>query len=498
MIYTMVIVDDEKYGRESLINIVDWGEYEINIVALAESGEEGEKIISELRPDIVLTDICMKKMSGLDMIKRLSEKGIDSNFIVVTAYSEFEYVKTALEYKVVRYLLKPIKRDELLTALEIAKSEIQKKYSYSLLKEILRGEHMIKSFTETQGEMPMKSRGYYIVLNPVPVMNVENKAQYYEVLNSRTDENYISFTEEGIILISGEDEDKVLLRIAKFKENFGDDVFVGISNLCDTYVNLSVQMYQAARFSFYYDPKTSDESIMSFCDIPSDDKNSSKELLKDELKAIVDAVCKCDNTLLKNEVLAARDKIMQMHPNPIRVESWYERIVFRYKELIERYDISQSDIIQSFDERKFMKASPECFRKDVLFNLIYDVGKKISESIMGYQIKAQNKNINDIINYIDEHFTEDISLVQLSGMFYIKESYLSMLFKRKTGKNYIQYISEKRMEEAKKLLVDLTLPVYDVADKVGYTDAKYFSQLFKKITGELPKEYRNRIMGKKD
>lgn len=61
MIYTMVIVDDEKYGRESLINIVDWEEHEINIVALAESGEEGERIISELKPDIVLTDICMKK-----------------------------------------------------------------------------------------------------------------------------------------------------------------------------------------------------------------------------------------------------------------------------------------------------------------------------------------------------------------------------------------------------------------------------------------------------
>ena len=131
-----------------------------------------------------------------------------------------------------------------------------------------------------------------------------------------------------------------------------------------------------------------------------------------------------------------------------------------------------------------------------MFNNIFNIGTKISEHIMGYQIKAQNKNINEVISYVDEHFTEDISLVQLSGMFYIKESWLSMLFKRKTGKNYLQYISEKRMEEAKKLLVDLTLPIYDVADKVGYTDAKYFSQLFKKITGELPKEYRNRIMGK--
>ena len=133
MIYTMVIVDDEKYGRESLINIVDWEEHEINIVALAESGEEGERIISELKPDIVLTDICMKKMSGLDMINRLKQKGIDSSFIVVTAYSQFEYVKTALEYNVVRYLLKPIKRDELLAALETAKGEIRKKYNYAIL-----------------------------------------------------------------------------------------------------------------------------------------------------------------------------------------------------------------------------------------------------------------------------------------------------------------------------------------------------------------------------
>ena len=135
MIYTMVIVDDEKYGRESLINIVDWEEHEINIVALVpESGEEGERIISELKPDIVLTDICMKKMSGLDMINRLKQKGIDSSFIVVTAYSQFEYVKTALEYNVARYLLKPIKRDELLAAPETAKGEIRKKYNYSLFK----------------------------------------------------------------------------------------------------------------------------------------------------------------------------------------------------------------------------------------------------------------------------------------------------------------------------------------------------------------------------
>lgn len=496
MIYTMVIVDDEKYGRESLINIVDWEEHEINIVALSESGEEGERIISELKPDIVLTDICMKKMSGLDMINRLKQKGIDSSFIVVTAYSQFEYVKTALEYNVVRYLLKPIKRDELLAALETAKGEIRKKYNYSLLKEILSDEHRFKSFGETSGEMPPESRGYYIVLSRSPITNAENKARYYEILKNRTDENYILFTDEGIMMISGEDTTAVLSRVDRLGEVFGGEVFVGISNICDTYVNLSIQMYQAARFSFYYDPKVGDENKMFFSDIPTDNKNSAKELLKDEFKAITDAVCKCDNALLKAEVNAALDKITKTRPIPIRIESWYERLVVRYKEIMESYDISQSDIIRDFDERKFMKASPECFKKDTLFKLIFNIGTKISEHIMGYQIKAQNKNINEVISYVDEHFTEDISLVQLSGMFYIKESWLSMLFKRKTGKNYLQYISEKRMEEAKKLLVDLTLPIYDVADRVGYTDAKYFSQLFKKITGELPKEYRNRIMGK--
>ena len=494
MIYTMVVVDDEKYSRDSIVNIVDWNSYEIRIVGIASSGEEGEKIITSLRPDIVITDIRMKRMSGIEMIQRLRANGNESFFVIISAYEQFDYAKQAMEIDVVNYLIKPIKKAELMKTIQKIKGEIQRKINYGNFHDLLYSEHQIKEFETNRASLPKADwRGYYIIINSCCISGVEDKIKVFDILKARNNCEYISFVDDGIVFISAEKVENVLGRIENLKSEMGDNrIFVGISNICADYVNLNLQMYQAARYSFY--AKTSGEKF--FCDIKNGDDREIKKKLNHEAEKIISTIQKCDRIQLSCELCAFKEYIQREQPNPVRIEMLYDKIVNKLNELMENCGISMLDIVESVDEHDFMNKSGNCFRIDILFPLIERIAVKIINRIIEYRQKTENSNIDEIIKYIDEHFTDDITLMLLSKKFYIKQSYLSGLFKKKTGMNYLQYLTEKRIEKAKILLVNTNMAVYEIALETGYSDPKYFSQLFRRLTGETPQKYRNRILGR--
>ena len=115
---TILIVDDEKITREGISQLIDWQQYGFKVIGLAENGKVGLEMTRKLLPDLIITDIKMPEMTGLEMIEILRQENIRSEFIILSGYSDFEYAKKAIKTGVISYILKPIDEDELIESLK--------------------------------------------------------------------------------------------------------------------------------------------------------------------------------------------------------------------------------------------------------------------------------------------------------------------------------------------------------------------------------------------
>lgn len=139
-----IIVEDEIFLRKGLINSIDWLSKDCYIVGEAENGEEGLNLISQLSPDLVISDIKIPVFSGLEMLKKAKEKGLDFEIILLTSYSDFEFAKTGIELEVVEYLLKPLDEELLYIALDKVKKKIEDKKIINLYEKNLKDIDVIK------------------------------------------------------------------------------------------------------------------------------------------------------------------------------------------------------------------------------------------------------------------------------------------------------------------------------------------------------------------
>ncbi len=529
----VVIADDENKICQLLQVIVDWNALGFEIVAVAHNGLEALEHVRNYAPDVVLTDIQMPECSGLELLHRIREEKHDIDILIISGYREFEYARRALQDGVEDYLLKPIKRAELEASLKsiaarrqqrsTAREEIQTiqktleqsvdKLHRSLIHEIADGRIAHLSCEKLNTEYRCGFSGQELQFASIKVYMTESIQEKTEEVIGRKlfstvqsglrnagvtacCENLSAFEILALIeLRPGQDLEQIFYRlIYAIKDFMGRmtpaQVAIGLERVRnDALHEAAVRCRLAAqdqilcgteRIIRYEEPEYELESALFVND------RTAQEIRRG--LTTLDAV----------GVSALADQIMaQMRTGlrPVQSGANVRRVM---EALLQQIASSGRTLDPSGETNTFFEEYEHrldlCGRWDDYRNFFGELAVNLIRMLDQQRLQRENKPIAQAKRLIQENFREALSLEQISSELGLSPTYFSSMFKKETGVTVTQYITNVRMEEAKRLLVKTNEPIGQIAEQVGYRDEKYFSRIFKSTVGLKAGEYR-RIYG---
>lgn len=505
----IVVIEDEIRIREGICKLIKKINPEYVIAGQADNGKVGLEIILNEKPDLVITDIKMPIMDGLDMLKRLQEKKRGTKTIVLSAYSEFEYAQQAILLGVSEFLIKPISVDALTQAL----SRIEKQYEYenktnpdilnsleSIFKGILFGgidvDNNLLGYLEGKFNLYSDTTFAQIYLyfgKDSNRLKKETNKEMVQVLNKINQlEFHIINTPDNkgeIIVVHGFDTEgrlvdvlyKTIVGFRKYKQNtnlnIGWSVLEGVKNLKPVNDELfqSMEWGIALGNDLVIDPSKLDAiHTMPSC-YPIKVEN--------DIKASLCAYDFQKSQYLINEFIAYyRDKIYE----PKEIKADYIRFIWAITNIskqigiIDYEKLNTQRVIENINDAK----QYPCLEKEL--QAVFDLVKTLVNTME----LTTSLTVNRAKSLIHEFYHTGISVDEIANKLNITPEYLSTLFRDKTGTNFTTYLRNYRINKAKELLIGTQLKLYEVAEKVGYSDPKYFSRVFRKCIGQLSAEYR--------
>ncbi|MGE5679087.1 MAG: response regulator transcription factor, partial [Pseudomonadota bacterium] len=528
--FKVLIVDDEAIIRKGLKNIIDWKSLDCEICGEASDGIEGIRLIRELYPHIIITDINMPEIDGLKMIREVKQQLPLSKIIILTGYRDFEYIQEAIRLGAFDYVLKPSKIEDLTNILKKAVSELQcgcmleeelinlRKHFESkipVLRQKLLYDIMFRINTK-QEEMLEELNIYGLSVDEFSIMAVETDEDGQESLKSQYEKHLYQF---GIINTFQEMlgasftiadvpiNNRTILFLIQPKEADGGDIFASlykdavslqelVKNCFSFTVTISIstkgkgamqlsdkakEALEALDYKFYmgkntvilYDDlksfyKTTDFSILENYErslvqkVKSGNGESVSQVLKDIIKCINE--CKLEKESIKKFYWNA---ISMIYALPTAIKADEESINSR----------GITDIYAALDQ---------CHSTIEMNTILSELSLSIANRINSYNRKTINSTLQKAMDYIKQNYNEAITLNEVAEHTYVSIYYLSRMFTKELGKNYVDYLNEVRIEKAKEYLKDSCYKTYEIAELVGIKDAHYFSKIFKKYTGVTP------------
>lgn len=527
------LVEDEFVVREGIKRNVDWQANGYEFCGEAGDGELAFPMIQKLQPDIVITDIRMPFMDGLELSRLIKKEFPWMEIVILTGFEEFEYAKEAISLGVAKYLLKPISGDELLKEIsDIAEKiedkkkerEIREKYAQEmeenvqkekkeLFQHLVTGSKSMPELLEMAEKMKidLSALWYNIVLikvqsaNHLPeeyskrMISIEKKLKYL------LDEPYIiSFDRnlEGKALLFKADSIEELEAMQKKHiaglqgELDGDDryrYFGGIGKPVNRLRELPTS-FESASHAFAKRYLIKENCIL--------DSNAMEQNLPEEAEFDIhnidlkelqsDRVREFLKLGNKEEVVYFVDEFFKKQgSNAMNSTIFRQYIVmdvyFCVAAFLEELQIGREEIA-SFDVNVQMLQSRENALEYVT---------RIMETAMELREKSASNRYGSVVEqvkkYIEEHYVEEeLSLNLLASYVNFSPNHLSMIFSQQTGQTFIKYLTDYRMSKAKELLRSTGKRSSEISLEVGYKDPHYFSYLFKKTQGVTPTQYRGR------
>lgn len=526
----VLIADDEKKIGLLVKNLVQWEELGLEFLGIVQDGLEAYEIIMKKAPDIVITDIRMPSLSGLEMIEKVTEAGLSVHFIVISGYRYFEYAQTALKYGVRDYLLKPIDEDELNKILakvceDEKKNRGLQKHVKALeanlqnSKHILHRELMERAFehqkVQNMDTVEKEREDLGIGLFQAVGIKVDR-----EILDSRNEEqenlicsklaemvndslkpavlDLVISIRKGmwiLVLMNFTDESRKMVRenltnfFYKTKNYIGGfenyEVTMGISPETRAFsqINMILEMAgEAVRCRIF---EGSGISISSY----SENRNRSvkgQEIIEkysDEMEKYIQ-IFQCDK--LSRLI---RDMFYEADQNQIMACEYYQMIqslgILYCQKISNLFHQNMEEFLLLWKENIESLNTVSAMKRYVIEKI-----KKHLSALEKHQTELERKPILDTIEYVKNNYGQKILLEEMAEKIGFNPNYFSEVFKKETGKNFSTYLLEVRMDAAKDFLRNNSETIYKIASKVGYKDSKYFSQQFTKVVGIKPTEYR--------
>ncbi|WP_163192952.1 response regulator transcription factor [Clostridium thermarum] len=508
----VLIVDDEPFVREGLKLIIPWEEYGFSICGEGIDGKDGLDKILSLDPDLVLMDIKMPGMYGIEVVKSARDNGHLGKYIMLTGYSDFEYARTSIILGVSDYILKPIDEDELIAAIKKVRSVIENENDIKrhirnseqilrqeVLKDIITGEEK-QSVDDTRlkdSNIDMNFNSFQVAIVQYSEIKTEtsNKELFEtvrELLETEDNVELTFFENKAMLLLKGTDATKSLLILEKLHKRLSGrlktNIIITLGRTVENKEDI-VNSYKDAKeligTMFFY----SGTRILAWDQMKDEVGIDSAEEPTGELSKYVEEIY----TYLE---INDSDRIAEVFRNfelylkrskfsPEKVKGLYidifvelkERVLANYTQLAGSMPSNEEVISIIYEKENFQELM------DYIEELVSSISGKICNT-------SSDNVVRRVINYMEKNYNKPLRLEALAELFNYNSAYLGKIFRSYTGENFNSYLDRIRIDNAKELLTQKDLKIYEVSERVGFKNKDYFFSKFKKYVGVSPKEYK--------
>lgn len=527
--YQILLVDDEALIREGVSENVKWEQYGFQLVGTCENGKDALHFIENNPVDVVLTDICMPYMDGMELCERLSADYPKIKIILLSGYDEFDYAKRAISYGVKEYLLKPVTSEELGVSLDRLRKEMDHKRKdereLSLMKtahhrgqQLLRSDMLLGlmngSRTEEESQKDLKELGIHLeaAVYRIGIMQIDMYAEPRKLSSEKKEDRalmaFVAYNiSEEIVgkykageVCQGKDQrifflfhsnnrlgfDDTVERVLKeiienVNENMQLAVSVGLGSVIYKMKEISLSC-EGAEEALEYRYALGSNQVLGIDTIRKEKGIADTDFLLERIRLHMK---ENEERKLENDFRVLEDVLREYYYDRKNIEVIFRKIAETTEDLCRLSEMDEENRKEEILQEVYAAGELEG-AVTILLNYCIE----IAERLEGQKNIGGKKYVILANDYIEKHYSDSsLNLNTLCAYLNISTSRFSSIFKQVTKMTFMDVLIQTRMKKAKELLENTDLKNYEIAERVGFNDPHYFSVVFKKMTGKSPTEY---------
>lgn len=524
---TMILVDDEPIILKGLLETYDWERMGFRVVGAAKNGEAALAMIEEKQPDVVLTDVRMKKMDGLTLIEKSRQAGWKTSFVVISAYRDFEYAQKACQNGALSYLVKPIDEEELeRTMSEVYELCTEKKYkdkNYSIWERLLLedkdnflnqmvGKYIdggisfgqMKEFFASLSRSDVLNHYFAVVAVGIDITERVVNQKEFEMkqylmdtqLYKKLKEHHTVWTKKSpegascYIVDLGTTPGAEFLKgtLMGIRFEMKTELVSALSNPAQGLEKIREGYFQAVQLF-----EVASEAGAGFLTVQDCEKPPHKSQYSMDVETqILSAMRKNDAVQLKRSY----ERFVYTLPSEENTgKTFLHRLAVRVEFAFEDSSFLNQEMRNSFQNFYHMLGHIALLKLvDVLYQLFQSVieQRKNTDSLPSEEYFKDY--ISTAVSYIADHLQDEtLSITGVSEVVFLNPVYFGRMFKKVMNVSFKRYVQSARLEKAKELLLEDQDSISEICLKVGIPNQSYFSQIFKQNTGVLPSEYKRSL-----
>lgn len=525
--YSVLLVDDEEDVIQIIMKKMDWESMGFQIAGYAHNGVEALEMTEELQPDVVMTDIKMPYMDGLTLSRKLKELYRTVKIIIFSGFDEFEYAKEAIQIEVEEYILKPIDAGNLKEVFGRIREKIDREMNEKRNVDKLR-EYYMESLPILQenfytslidGRIPEGkvdkylsnyqiglTGPYYVVsilhvstsdipqnMNPF-LLGVSVKKLAEEHMEEEWKSRILMYLGDILVITQLEAQEQIT-EFTDFMDQFcrlakhvcEATVTAGIGYVCDNLLDIRLS-WQGARSAVSYRVIYGNARAINIAEIDPM-KNGDERWEEQEIQKILKRIRMGSREELETEISHCIRRFVQ---NGTTMQKYQIFIMGLLTEIFRFCNNNQLDSTEFYGEKgETFERCMQMESPEELEHWLLKICEKLQKTVQQERQASTKSFVSRAVEYVQEHYSDrNITVESVCRELGVSAAYFSTIFKKETGKTFISFLTDYRMEKAVELLMTTSDKTYIIAEKVGYADPNYFSYAFKKQYSMSPSKYR--------
>ena len=532
--YKILLVDDEILVRDAIRENIDWGKLDCELIGDCENGKQAVEFVKTHEVDIVLTDILMPYMDGMELSHFLHDNYPDVLIVIFSGFGEFEYAKKAIQYNVSEYMLKPVTAMELTKVIENMKEKLdsrkkeqrkmesltQVSQDYHKNANVIRSKALdclVKCTREVQvslDELERMGITFQAASYRVAVFDIDTYSEMYQMDMDKQQESalmaFVLFNvgdeivvreKAGVVYQEGNNRVCIIFagnRTKEFSENIhricheiqkkvkeviGLETSIGIGSWVRSPYEL-IYSYRLAAKAIDYRYLLGGNLLFDM----EEKKTDNTIFLINDLETLTEAIKSGDRRLMEETLGQIETEIKSALVEKSYACIYLQQVIRAIGNTCQSLSEEPEKIIAQ--REALLKAVTEQRMFSQAAALVEKYAQEVFDELQELNSSSGQRQGMLAMDYIQKNYMDPgLSLNSICSYLNISTSYFSTIFKEMTGETFIEVLTRVRMEKAKELLENTTMKNYEIAEKVGFSDPHYFGISFKKITGKTPTEY---------
>ncbi|MBB3108060.1 two-component system response regulator YesN [Paenibacillus phyllosphaerae] len=517
--HKVLIVDDEIFVRKGLINLIDWPSLQFEICGEAENGAQALTLIQQRSPDLVIVDIRMPVLDGLELIRQvIAQGGHQPLFIILSGYPDFSYAQQAFRYNVSDYILKPVNEQEIAATLKRIATTLNQKQLLSMTREKPLVEIIIESLVQAEPEeqvmtqiahtleLPLTS-SYSYVIAEIQDKLPHREIDYMQPLQSLLQRFFHLEGQPLLIHVRAYNQYGFIVPPLWQDEHYGSERmgYMKLHQCLEDHLSTEIALFAGHKVDqlkkIVHSRTSADECLKYRFAVGFNGVFMAAELL-DQPLYYYDVDEELHSKLIyeveanhKEGYNGAIDAIFlafkERYFTPGAVANTVRRSMIATINIIRQLEGNEEDLAWL---QELMNWQTKYRNLDQLRSVFTNFIAEAAAYIAKQRGEKSNGSIEKVKKYIDGHFRENIYLKGIAAEFHMNPIYLGQLFRKNYGMYFNEYLLTLRIEEAKRLLRQTKKRMYEIAELVGFQNADYFATQFEKLEKMKPSDYRNKMI----